>query len=146
MVDRQARDIAADVLARFLRGELNNKEYEHQYPESKEDPALREIWLEVWFFYSDLRQQRLNGKEALSTERQEFVKRCILFLRHGTEFRWPRQRFRPWYAALRLVGLGVFVDRWYSEGLEQGDTDVWPFLTRSEYEAATESSFSAAWP
>ena len=106
MVDRNARDIAADVLRQFMEGSISNQEYERRYPRTKDDPALWEIWVQVWFFYSDVRTHKLTGKHALNKERQAFMERCILFLRSNAEFEWPRQKFRPWYGIVRLLGFG----------------------------------------
>ena len=49
MIDRYARDIGAAALEEFLEGSITNEEYEEKYPRSENDPALREIYLQVWF-------------------------------------------------------------------------------------------------
>jgi hypothetical protein len=136
MIDRHARDIAADALRDFMEGSLSNEEYERRYPRSKDDPALWEIWVQVWFFYSDLKTHKLSGKHELNAERRAFVERCILFLEGNAEFEWPRQKFRPWYGILRLLGFGRTLKRQEEQEMAIGDKDVWPFLKRAEYEEA----------
>jgi hypothetical protein len=90
--------------------------------------------VQVWFFYSDLKTHTLTGKHALNDERRAFLERCILFLKSGTEFQWPRQKFRPSYGILRLLGLGWTLKRREEVGMSIGDVDVWPFLTKAQYE------------
>ena len=43
MIDRHARDMAADALREFMEGSISNEEYERRYPKSKDDPALGEV-------------------------------------------------------------------------------------------------------
>jgi hypothetical protein len=134
MVDRNARDVAAHVLRQFMEGSISNEEYEQRYPRSKDDPAPWEIWIQVWFFYSDLKTHTLSGKHALNNDRRAFLERCILFLKSNAEFEWPRQKFRPWYGILRLLGSGRTLKRREEEEMSIGDKDVWPFLKRAQYE------------
>jgi len=134
MVDRNARDIAAEVLRQFMEGSLSNKEYEQKYPRSNDDPALWEIWVQVWFFYSDVKTHTLTGKYALNDECRAFIERCVLFLKSNAEFEWPRQKFRPWYGILRLLGFGRTLKRQEDAEMSIGDKDVWPFLKKAQYE------------
>ncbi|HZQ22697.1 MAG TPA: hypothetical protein VFA89_07840 [Terriglobales bacterium] len=134
MIDRHARDIAADALRDFMEGSISNDEYERRYPRSKDDPALWEIWVQVWFFYSDVRTHKLTGKHALNEERRAFMERCILFLKSDVEFEWPRQKFRPWYGILRLLGFGRTLKRREEEEMSIGDKEVWPFLKKTQYQ------------
>lgn len=134
MVDRHARDIAADALRDFVKGSISNEEYERRYPKSKDDPALWEIYVQVWFFYSDLKTHTLTGKHALNDERRAFLERCILFLKSDVEFQWPRQKLRPWHGILRLLGLERILKRREEEEMSIGDKEVWPFLRKAEYE------------
>lgn len=136
MVDRHARDIAAGVLRDFVTGSTTNDEYERRYPTSRNDPALWEIYVQVWFSYSDLKTHTLTGKYALSDTRRAFVERCILFMESDFDFRWPCQRFRPWYGVLRLLGFRATLRRREEEEMSVGDIEVWPFLRKAEYEGA----------
>jgi hypothetical protein len=134
MVNRHARDIAADVLREFMEGSLSNQEYEKKYPRSKDDPALWEIYVQVWFLYSDVKTHKLTGKRAPNEEQRAFLERCILFLKSSNEFQWPRQKFRPWYGILRLLGFGRTLKRLDEAEMSIGDKDVWPFLKKAQYE------------
>lgn len=135
MIDQHARDIAAEALREFMEGSISNEDYERRYPRSKDDPALGEIWAQVWFFYSDLKTHKLISKHALTDEGRAFIERCVLFLKSDAEFEWPRQKIRLWYGILWLVGLGRTVRRWREEEMNSiGDKDVWPFLKKAQYE------------
>ena len=134
MIDRHAREIAAEALQKFMDGSISNEEYERRYPKSKDDPALWEIHVQVWFFYSDLKTHTLTGKHAPNAERRAFLERCILFLKSDAEFQWPRQKFRPWYGILRLLGFGRTLKRREEEEMSIGDKEVWPFLKKAQYQ------------
>jgi hypothetical protein len=134
MIDRHARDTGADALRDFVEGSISNEEYERRYPKSKDDPALWEIYVQVWFFYSDVKAHTLTGKHALDQERRAFLERCILFLKSDIEFQWPRQKFRPWYGILRLLGFGRILKRREEEEMSIGDKEVWPFLKQAQYQ------------
>lgn len=134
MVDRDARDIAAQALREFADGSISNREYERRFPKSKDDPALRSIYTNVWFCYSDTSEHTLNGKHALSKENRAILDRCMLFLKSDLEFQWPATKLRLWYPLLRLIGLGRIVNRRLEKEMSVGDVDVWPFLKKAQYE------------
>ena len=129
MVNRRARDISASTLRDFLEGAITNEEYEERYPSSKSDPALREIHLQVWFFYSDLKEHKLIGRNSLYGEQVRFFERCIRFLESDLEFEWQPQRIRPLHALFRFFGFS-------RETAPAGavDTSVWRFHTQEQYQ------------
>ncbi len=134
MIDRHARNIAADALREFLAGSISNEAYERRYPRSKDDPALWGIYQNIWFCYSDTSEHTLTGKHALTEEGRAVFERCILFLRSDLEFQWPATKLRLWYPLLRLIGLGRIVSQKVEKEMSVGDVDVWPFLKKAEYE------------
>ncbi len=136
MVDRHARDIAADAVRDFMQGSISNKEYERRFPRTKDDPAFWAIYSNLWFCYSDVSEHTLTGKYALNDEGRALVNRCVLFLRSDLEFQWPPPKFRLRYGFLRLIGLGRVVKRWEEEDMGVGDIEVWPFLRKADYEEA----------
>ena len=143
MIDRDARDVAALVLREFADGLTSTAQYEHRYPESRIDPAIWEIFAQVWFFYSDVKTHTLTGRHALNDARRAFVERCIVFLKSDVEFQWPRQRFRPWSGLLRLLGFGRVLRRCEEFESDVGDKDAWPFLDRAQFEAWSHQQFDA---
>jgi len=134
MVNRQARDTAAEVLREFRDGSISNREYERRYPRAKDDPALWGIYSQVWFCYSDSSEHGLTGKHALTGEGRALINRCLLFLASNLEFEWPATKLRIWFPFLRLIGFGRIVNRKIEKQMSIGDVDVWPFLKKSDYE------------
>jgi hypothetical protein len=134
MVDRHARDIAAQALREFMEGSISNWEYERRFPRNKDDPALWGIYSHIWYFYSDTSEHTLTGKHALTDEGRGFIERSLLFLKGDLEFQWPAAKLVVWYPLLRFVGLGWIVNRRLVKEMSVGDVDVWPFLKKGHYE------------
>ena len=111
MVDRATSDNAVSALRKFAEGAISNREYERRFPKSKDDPALRSIYTNVWFCYSDTSEHTLTDKHALSKENNATLERCVLFLQSDLEFQWPPTKISLWYPLLRLIGLGPVVNR-----------------------------------
>jgi len=139
MVDRHARDIAADAVRDFMGGSISNREYERRYPTTKRDLALWAIHTALWSGYSDVSEHTMTGKHALNDEGRALVERCILFLRSELEFEWPPPKFRVRYGLLRLLGLGRIVTQWEDKEMSIGEKEVWPFLRKADYEDATKA-------
>lgn len=137
MVDRHARDIAAEAIRDFMEGSISNKEYERRFPStisSGDDPALQAVFSHVWLCYDDLSEHTLTGDHELTGERRAFLERSLLFLRSDLEFRWPPPTFGLRYGILRLLGFGRMLKRREEEEMSVGDVEVYPFLTKAEYE------------
>jgi hypothetical protein len=134
MVDRLARDAAAQVLQAFMDGTISNYKYEDGFPRSESDPALRNIWVNLWFGYSDVREHTLNGKHALTPENRAVYERCLLFLKSNLEFQWPPTEFKMRYGLLRLLGFGRTLKQKEDSEMRVGEKGFWPFLTRADYE------------
>jgi hypothetical protein len=129
--------MGADAVRDFMGGSISNREYERRYPRTKGDPALRAIYIALWFGYSDTSEHTMTGKHALNDEGRALVERCVLFLRTDLEFQWPvPSSLCLWYSFLRLVGLGWIVRRLAAQDMSMGDADVWPFLRKTDYEEA----------
>ena len=142
MVDRHARDIAADAIQDFMDGLISNKAYEQRYPSTRScnDPALRAVFSHVWFCYDDLSEHTLTGEHVLTGERRAFLERSLLFLRSDLEFQWPPPAFGLRYGILRLLGFGQMLKRREEEEMRVGDVLVYPFLTKAEYEETVRRS------
>lgn len=138
MIDQMARKIAACLLNEFRLGTISNEEYERRYPESESDSSVFEIYRQIWFLYSDIREHKLTGKYKLNIEQSEFVERCILFLRNDVEFEWPSPRFNPWQSLLRFLGFREKIDE-----AANGEENVWPFNEKAQYEQALTNSANA---
>jgi hypothetical protein len=134
MIDRRARDTAANVLQAFMEGAISNYKYEDGFPRSKDDPALHAIHVQLWFYYSDVRQHTLIGKNTLSPEARALYERSVLFLKSDLEFQWPPPQLKLRYGLLRLLGLGRALKRYKEKKAGIGEKQFWPFLKQDDYE------------
>ncbi|MDO8838950.1 MAG: hypothetical protein Q7V31_08460 [Parvibaculum sp.] len=148
MIDREMRDKAATLLRQLAAAEITNDDFHDAFPRSREDWAIEAIFWMAWAHYSDLHNHRLVGKYALDEEGRKLFRRAETFLRSGLEYGYPKKEFsklgrpNPLMVVITL-GLEWFLyrrRRRHDEGLLReheavGDMDVWPFLSREDYEA-----------
>jgi hypothetical protein len=140
MVNRAERDVGARVLQDFIEARITNDEFDSRFPFSRDDAGVQAIRANVWMLYSDLRVHRLTGKYQPNAQVRALLDRCVLFLGTDLEFEWPVPRinvlniFRgAWLGAKRLLGVAPQEEElWSSYG---GDTDLWPFFRKGDYDA-----------
>lgn len=139
MIDRQARDRAAELLRHFAAGQRTNDEFEDSWPSSWQDPSVDQVfWGGAWGLYGGTRCHRLSGRDRLDRQVRREVARWVLFLKSNLPYEWPRVSHHlsllllfPNLLTMGLVGwLGR---RWFAC---HGDYEVWPFIRRSDLEVA----------
>jgi hypothetical protein len=138
MIDRPSRRAVGELLRHLAAGQITNDQFAERLPRRSDDVAIAEIRHQAWFLYSDLREYRFTGKDRLSDEHRRDVARWILFLQSDLEYEWPRMS-APLSALLfvaNLVTLGWAGRAVVRRFKQHGAFDVWPFISRSEYEAA----------
>lgn len=140
VVDRAARNAAAQCLRQFASGRITNFALERCWPDSP-DPVLRALGSTVWCFYDDFREHRLQGPFALSPTMRRAVSRWILFLHTDEPYVWPDVAFpgvrplrRHWLA--RGLGLLGVIARKERRFLASGDIAVWPFACAQDFDRA----------
>ena len=145
MVDRAARDEAAQALRRFINGKITNFAFEALCPTTG-DPAIHAIWNTSWLFYDDFKTHRLDGRNGLSMDQRKSCVRWIIFLHNDLEYSWPhlarpgsdpnlRVRKSVWRG---LLGLDPF-DLSSEEArkfMAAGHYAVWPFISVRDYKQA----------
>jgi hypothetical protein len=143
MADRQARRSAAVLVRRLRDGMITNDDFEREWPRSTDDRALRAIAPTLWASYSDMYPHTLKGRHSLTDCGRAFFDRCALFLDSDLEYQWPRDGC---YAGkglprtLVVLSLGLLLPlyirqkRRYAEQEAAGESNVWPFIRRSDYE------------
>jgi hypothetical protein len=149
MVDREARQRAAEVIRVFRNGKLNNDAFHAEFGllVRSRDRALRAIESMLWSVSDHSRVHTLEGNDALNREGHALFDRCLLFLQSDLEYEWPQDRFdRTWGCIPHLhvltLGLTWLYTRWkvrrnerfYAEVRSSGDFDVWPFFRRADLE------------
>jgi hypothetical protein len=81
-VDRSNRDRAADAIAAYLRGEIDNFSLSDQTLDlDSADASLRKTVNWVWGCYDDLIRHRVHA----TREGWDFLVRCLVFLRTALE-------------------------------------------------------------
>jgi len=133
MIDRLGRDKLAENLRHLVAGQISNDEYERRIPLRSKDRAVEEISDESWYLYSDLHEYRLRGKYRLKRDARREVGRWILFLKSDLPYEWPCwPRLSLMFGNILTLGLlAPLVRRWFRRF---GDSDVWPFIRRADYE------------
>ena len=95
MVDTEPRQRAAELIEKLRDGTISNFDFEESWPRyDKRDRALRAIETMIWRFYSDGHEHTLAEEgHLLTAEGREIFDRCVLFLRTGLEYQWPKDNF-----------------------------------------------------
>ena len=112
--DRPNRDRAADALAAYLRGEIDNWAFDDELDRvvRKDDQSLRRLLYWLWLCYDDIERHHARG----TPERWEFLRRALAFLRTDfglaydkpTEEQWnfvPFESLDQWLRHEHLLGV-----------------------------------------
>lgn len=140
VVDRKARDCAAELLRQFASGRITNFALENHWPTSK-DPALQALESTIWCFYDDFKEHVLEGPFALAPEMKRVVARWIVFLHSNEPYQWPQIAFpgarplhRNWLT--RRLGLVKLFNQKEQRFIKAGSIEVWPFIDLPSFENA----------
>ena len=124
-IDRSARKRLATLVRRLAAGVITNHQFESECPQS-DDPAIHSIYCcGLWLLYDDFVEHKLVGQWALNRRQRTHVARIVLFLLSGLPYRYPR--------------ITVFDRLWHHRQWRAGDESIWPFYSRSEYEATLQN-------
>lgn len=140
MIHRPSRKRLALALRRYVACRISNDDLDEVLVDWRDRGAIAVQGM-AWQLYDDMYTHRATGKHALSRESRRCIARWILFLQSDTEYFWPEYSFyRIAVSPLtNLLTLGYWrrkeEQRW-REFLEAGDFDVWPFITKVEFESA----------
>ena len=138
MIDRDARNNLAESLRHLVSGRITNDQFEEAawWVES-DDAAVDAVKWQAWQLYSDLREHRLTGRDAVSESDRRIVARFILFLHSDLEYEWPRHPLEGLRRLLvSVLSLGMIPRRVDKKWEASGDIDVWPFIRSADYEEA----------
>ncbi|WP_426339202.1 hypothetical protein ACN9MZ_23095 [Pseudoduganella sp. S-14] len=139
-IDRHSRNQLAEAIRALASGLITNDEFERKrMPHNMSDPAVNEVFSSgAWCLYSDLKAYRLTGKQKLDGPTRKEIARWVLFLKTDLPYEWPVPTFQESFFRFfgNLFTFGRFNRRYQNEIALLGDTEVWPFLRRSDFEAA----------
>src|SRR3954463_10255868 len=99
MIDREARNILAESLRHLASGQITNDQFDDAVWIESDDAAVNAVKGAAWYLYSDLREHRLMGSDALSESDRRNVAQFIMFLYTDLEYEWPH------YPLEGLIGL-----------------------------------------
>ena len=152
MIERARRRKLADLFDAFASGLLTDLAFDDSAARiclssrlgaSDEDKAFQAIlnWVEdreAWPWY-------LGGRSdayLAATDPERLLQQCVVFLRTDLEYEWPIEQKGG--CLLNLFTLGqwnrIAVPRIRNRMQSMGDPTVWPFLRKSDYEAALGST------
>jgi hypothetical protein len=139
LIDRISRDKLAEMLRRFISGQITNFDFEDEIPSST-DFVISEIYDSMWLFYDDFTKHKLEGEWALPKETKKLMARWVIFLHSNEEYKWP---------TFRYAGVRPLEHNWLSRILkkpekerkfmESGNYDVWPFINLESYNDAKQN-------
>lgn len=139
MVDRDSRTACAALLRRLMIGQLTGDEFECAVDElGGSDPGIRAVRTQAWACYSEGEPVE---REVARAVRQD-IARSILFLQSDAEYLWPPYPsgdFPIYNWLFNICTLGWWEQRKANrlrEWEQHGDFAVWPFHSRSDYDAA----------
>lgn len=139
MVDRDSRTACAALLRRLMLGQLTGDEFECAVDElGGSDPGIRAVRTQAWACYSEGEPVERDFARAV---RQD-IARSILFLQSDAEYLWPPYPsgdFPIYNWLFNICTLGWWEQRKANrlrEWEQHGDFAVWPFHSRSDYDAA----------
>lgn len=141
MIDRAGRDRLAECIHQLAAGVVTNHEFENKGEFKSADEAIRAVfWGGPWLLYDDFPNYRLRGNRRLNPAVRKEAARWVLFLKSDLPYEWPVNRrgvlSAVLHAVANLVTLGLVARRAQRNFERGGDITIWPFLRRTDYEAA----------
>ncbi len=139
MIDIEARKKAAEVVRRFISGRITNFDFEKNMPATA-DLAVQAIEDSLWLVYDDFEKHKLDAEWVLPGGTKSQMARWVMFLHTDEEYRWPTFR----YPGLRPLKHGL-VSRLLNkphreyEFMSSGEYDVWPFISKEQFEHAKQN-------
>jgi hypothetical protein len=145
LVDRNARDHAAQLLRNFISGKISNDDFDDGCPTTK-DPAIDAIWSTAWVLYDDMNTHNLIGRHRLTADMRRICVRWILFLQSDFDYQWPDISLPGIDPATRMQKgffrrlFGIASDTLDADEakhfLSAGHYPVWPFISAADYRNA----------
>lgn len=139
MIDRTARDKAAEIVRHFISGQITNFDFENGMPITN-DPAVSAIEDSLWCFYDDFKKHKLACEWKLPQETKSEMARWIMFLHNNEKYQWPKIS----YPGIRPLKHGL-ISRLFKgplreqEFMQAGNYSVWPFIDNESYQHAKQN-------
>ena len=129
-IDVAARRAAADLIERYVTHQIASIQLDHGWPRT-DDVAVTEVERLVWVLYDDIWPEAYRPHP----DADDFLHRCIDFLRTDLPYTWPVPPawFQLATLPLNLVTLGR-ASRWL--GRQYDFPKHWPFASEEAREQA----------
>jgi hypothetical protein len=143
MIDRNARNQAANLVEGYWAGKISNDDLEDAWPNSK-DRGVVAVFGFMWTLYDDLKTHFVHQEDVDNVKLNCIVKNCVEFLRSDDEYTWPHSaviygnvRYSRWAVIVSLGLLGwcnrlaaARERRYWNEMHAHGDVEAWPFTVK----------------
>jgi len=139
VIDVEARKKAAEVVRHFISGRMTNFDFEKNMPATA-DLAVRAIEESLWLVYDDFEKHKLDAEWALPSCTKSQMVRWVMFLHTDEEYHWPTFSY-PGLRPLKHVFVSRLLNkpRREHEFMSSGEYDVWPFISKEQFEHAKQN-------
>ena len=141
MVDREARNRAAQLVQQVQDGQITGDELQEAWPRDSADAALNAVWDGLWAVAG-----RMGGSYEPTADGRALFERCVLFLRSDGEAgpaaalpEPPRPRpagFRAGASLVLMLGAATPFALWGFSGRTAGVLMLWGLLWAWAYHLA----------
>ncbi len=83
------RNRMAELLRQLASGRITNDQFEDSLPARMAD-AEWAVFHAAWCCFDDFHEHRLRGAHRLTPLERQLFARCVLFLRSGIPYEWPK--------------------------------------------------------
>lgn len=148
MIDRNQRELGAELLEQFLSGEINSDDVTLVWPRGSEDAAIIAIGQMFTLAFAACGPTRLLGDRSRFAREVDVIGRCAAFLESDLLYDWPVTHFdhqRRGLGQLVPLSLGLLwpLDAWLRSRTNamdaamaaHGDLETWPFVDRRQWES-----------
>lgn len=93
----EARRALAEAIRQLASGTITQDQFEDRYCALADTGHTGDEMFEfAWSFYDDFYTHRLRGSHRLSRSQRRVFARCVLFLRSGIDYQWPKRAKWLW--------------------------------------------------
>lgn len=127
------RNLAAQMIARWLEGRISNQEFDDQWPWKSEDSGVVDIGSELWTLFDDFPETVLNTS-TLRSEDVDLLRRCLSFLESEEHYEpVGREQHREGTGLIsKLFGFRQKYPESMSLKIPESRRKWWPFLDESQ--------------
>jgi len=139
-MDRNGRDATATAAHELLGKYVSLEQVVHSYSGRSDDEGVNAIRSMIFM-------APLDGEGGIEVDRDQrkTLLRTVLFLRSDLEYEWSRFSMGCGSCLLSLLTCGVYIPIWYWLNRNEiraanaqdaaGDSSVWPFYRKSDFDA-----------